>query len=564
MLAGTILATFAVAAPAAQAAGPISQIVRSKIGGDQYPLTDQNSANIEPTWSPDGSEVVFASNRDGTYHLYEVSSDGGEETQLTSGPWNDTHPAWSPDGTKIAFASDRAGNEDIYTMNADGSGIQRITGSPANDTQPAWSPDGSRIAFTSNRFGSFDIFTIGSDAHGLEQITGSAAYDAEPAWSPDGSRIAFVSNRYGSMDVFTVGEHGGGLERLTYSVADDTQPTWSPDGSSIAFTSDRSGYANVWVVPAGGGTAEPATSDQAIDVQPAWKPTGTAFAFSSGVAPPPSQADWGIYSASRGGLSGDQLIAQLQTDIGRQFSAERFYQNFSTFDVPTTDMTDLASRGALIYLNVNSFFVRDGHSSCAPWADVAAGRYDSLLTHFAQEIIAFDYPIDLGFNHEMTNDVPHHPVCGTPADYVRAYNHIHALFGSLGVTTVTWVWAPTASSFIHHTAERYVPAGYDVVGVDGYNRARRWRSPSYIFTAAHQFAVKHGKALLIGEIGCDEWPGLPYRKAFWIQSAAAMFQSWSDLQAIIWTNTGADGHRFWLDSSGPSLTMFRMASVHFR
>ena len=520
MLAGTILATFAVAAPAAQAAGPISQIVRSKIGGDQYPLTDQNSANIEPTWSPDGSEVVFASNRDGTYHLYEVSSDGGEETQLTSGPWNDTHPAWSPDGTKIAFASDRAGNEDIYTMNADGSGIQRITGSPASDTQPAW--------------------------------------------SPDGSRIAFVSNRYGSMDVFTVGEHGGGLERLTYSVADDTQPTWSPDGSSIAFTSDRSGYANVWVVPAGGGTAEPATSDQAIDVQPAWKPTGTAFAFSSGVAPPPSQADWGIYSASRGGLSGDQLIAQLQTDIGRQFSAERFYQNFSTFDVPTTDMTDLASRGALIYLNVNSFFVRDGHSSCAPWADVAAGRYDSLLTHFAQEIIAFDYPIDLGFNHEMTNDVPHHPVCGTPADYVRAYNHIHALFGSLGVTTVTWVWAPTASSFIHHTAERYVPAGYDVVGVDGYNRARRWRSPSYIFTAAHQFAVKHGKALLIGEIGCDEWPGLPYRKAFWIQSAAAMFQSWSDLQAIIWTNTGADGHRFWLDSSGPSLTMFRMASVHFR
>jgi hypothetical protein len=54
------------------------------------------------------------------------------------------------------------------------------------------------------------------------------------------------------------------------------------------------------------------------------------------------------------------------------------------------------------------------------------------------------------------------------------------------------------------------------------------------------------------------------RKARWLQAAANMFHTWANLQAIMWTNTGAKSHRFWLDSSAASLTLFRMAGVHFK
>jgi Tol biopolymer transport system component len=564
LLASVLVACAALGTSPASATTTPSQIVRSKIGGDSHPLTDQDAANIQPSWSPDGSHVVFASNSDGTYHLYEITGSGGDETQLTSGPWNDTHPVWSPDGTRIAFASDRAGNWNIYTMAADGTDVRQLTFCTAADIQPAWSPDGTRIVFASNRDGNFNIYTIGSDGTGLTRVTSNPAADIQPAWSPDGSTIAFVSTRYGSDDIFTITPRGYDLRRLTFTVAMDAQPAWSPDGSSIAFSSNRSGYVNVWVVPAGGGTVTQATNAQATEGQPSWRPSGRAIAFSSAPAAPPSTAAWGIFSAPRGGLSGDQMIANLESEIGRDFTGERIYQNLTTVTIPTPDMLDLASKGGLIYLNINSFFVRDGHSYCARWADVADGKYDAQLTRIAQEIIAFDYPIDLGFHHEMTNNNRHHPACGTPWDYVRAYNHIHALFDRLGVTIVTWVWAPTASSFIRHTAWRYVPASFDVVGVDGYNRAGYWRSPATIFSAAHQFALSHGKQLLIAEIGSDEWPGRPLAKAYWLQSAANLFHSWTDLQGIMWTNTGADGHRFWLDSSTAALTMFRIASVHFR
>ena len=50
--------------------------------------------------------------------------------------------AWSPDGTKIAFASDRDGNSEIYAMNADGTGVRRVTEDPSEDLEPAWSPSG--------------------------------------------------------------------------------------------------------------------------------------------------------------------------------------------------------------------------------------------------------------------------------------------------------------------------------------------------------------------------------------------------------------------------------------
>lgn len=61
---------------------------------------------------------------------------------LTNAESNNENPSWSPDGSKIVFMSDRDGNHEIYSMNADGSGQTRLTNSPGRDEFPAWSPDG--------------------------------------------------------------------------------------------------------------------------------------------------------------------------------------------------------------------------------------------------------------------------------------------------------------------------------------------------------------------------------------------------------------------------------------
>ena len=83
--------------------------------------------------------------------------------RLTDNNAWDIHPAWSPDGTRIAFATDRDGideNFEIYVMDADGSNQTRLTNNDAVDLLPAWSPDGTRIVFTSERDGNFEIYVI--------------------------------------------------------------------------------------------------------------------------------------------------------------------------------------------------------------------------------------------------------------------------------------------------------------------------------------------------------------------------------------------------------------------
>ncbi len=560
-----IIAAGATVAPPAGADDATTQIARTRAGGDGQTLTDGGATHVQPAWSPDGSTIAYDANPDGSYHLFVMNTDGGNQRQLTSGSWNDIQPAWSPDGSRIAFSSDRDGNYHIYTMASDGTDVRRVTSGPWNDIEPTWSPDGGRVGFASSRGRDWDIFTVATDGHALAELTWNAAADVQPAWSPDGGTMAFASNRGGSFDIYTIPAQGGPpMRRLTSSLASDTAPAWSQDGATLAFSSNRSGFPKVYSISATGGSMQQETDGATMDAQPSWKPTGDALAFAQLQAPTPADVFWGIYSAPRDGMSSDQVVEQLESEVGRQFTGERIYQNLTTAQVPTPDMERLASIGGYIYLNVNSFSVVNGRSVCARWADVAAGRYDARWTEIAQEIKDFGYTIHFGYHHEMTNDTAHHPVCGTAADYRRAYNHLHDLFTRLGVTNVQWVWAPTASAFITGVAWRYEPANYDVLAVDGYSRTYKWRTPAQIFVAAHRFAVARGKAMLIGEVGCDEYPRMPLRKALWIQSAADMFQGWGDLQAVLWTNTGAKNYRFWLDSSRPSLTLFTMAGARFK
>ena len=96
------------------------------------------SHGFNPHWAPDGSWIVFDSEKDGNTDIFIMDTKGGNVKRLTTDPAHDTDPCWSPDGKKIAFVSDRDQNNEIYVMNVDGTNQVNITNNPSDDRDPAW------------------------------------------------------------------------------------------------------------------------------------------------------------------------------------------------------------------------------------------------------------------------------------------------------------------------------------------------------------------------------------------------------------------------------------------
>ena len=165
-------------------------------GNNQQRLTDNDFYDTSPSWSPDGKRIAFISRRDGhfigdgglTYEIYVMDADGGNEQRLTNNRKSDTSPSWSPDGKQIIFASDRKGdgvNYEIYVMDADGGNEQRLTNNRVRDGAPSWSPDGERIVFVSNPDGkheNYEIYVMDNDGGNQQNLTNNPHRDSQPEW----------------------------------------------------------------------------------------------------------------------------------------------------------------------------------------------------------------------------------------------------------------------------------------------------------------------------------------------------------------------------------------------
>lgn len=168
-------------------------------------------ATLVPTMTatrvPLGGWLVFSSRRQDTsgdgmidesdgVHLYSLNLSTQELTQLTSGHYQDLHPAWSPDSSQVAFASNRDGNFELYVMNADGSEVKRLTNTPEDETKPRWAPDGTQMIYVQVRTGEAGLqekrlYQISATGDDMQKLT-DGPEDDDPDWSPDGRYLTFT------------------------------------------------------------------------------------------------------------------------------------------------------------------------------------------------------------------------------------------------------------------------------------------------------------------------------------------------------------------------------------
>ena len=294
---------------AEQAAAPtIDQLISLKRAGS-------------PAISPSGQWVAYtvreANWDDNNYHteIWLADAKTGDTRQLTShGKKSSTAPAWSPDGTKLAFASDREDKRQIYVIDPRGGEARKITSVEEGVGSFAWSPDGTAFAFTATdpktdadkerekTLGEFDVYGEGYRMSHLwvfdiaagkaRRLTSGAFTVGQFAWSPDGREIAFdhrvnpANASSETADISIVAAAGGAVRDLVTQPGADTGPVWSPDGKTIAFGSAMGkafSFLNsaIAIVPAAGGRVENISA--AFDENPSivdWTRGGLFFSAS--------------------------------------------------------------------------------------------------------------------------------------------------------------------------------------------------------------------------------------------------------------------------------------------
>jgi Tol biopolymer transport system component len=183
-------------------------------------LTKGIGALYAPELSPNGNRIVFTNNGNG---IWVMRTDGKNAHAISHK--DDIDPTWSPDGMRIAFASSRNGSRQLYVMDSDGSEVDQLTDLNNMGGRSSWSPDGTKIAFYRGPEGDHNIYIVDVNTKEVTRLT-SGGDNLGPSWSPDGNWIAFTSFRDGNNEIYIIHPDGKGLTRLTDSPTSDWQPRW--------------------------------------------------------------------------------------------------------------------------------------------------------------------------------------------------------------------------------------------------------------------------------------------------------------------------------------------------
>jgi Tol biopolymer transport system component len=193
-------------------------------------LVARSSFDGSPAWSPNGAQIAFRSVNVGPFgqfgRIFVINVDGTGLRQLSPDTPNYTYddgPTWSPNGSRIVFTR----NGVLQVINADGTGLAALPTGPGLAGYPAWSPDGTHIAYAAQDQNA-DLFIVNADGSNPVNLTPGLQQAQFPRWSPDGRRLVFARAINQVFQLFLIGADGTGEVKLSSTAASEGTPSWSP------------------------------------------------------------------------------------------------------------------------------------------------------------------------------------------------------------------------------------------------------------------------------------------------------------------------------------------------
>jgi len=264
--------------------------------------------------SPDGQRVAFSWNRTGAWEIYEMALryPGRAHTEalnearpLTSPPGGKFHPRYSPDGSQLAYALDLDGSESYHIAVCDLRSHQHrdLTRNITFSHQPnmSWSPDGRELAVLSDERGHFSLYRLSVDTEETRLLLAVEHPCWDARWSPDGNWIA-VEVEWHAQDrsIFLVNCSDGSSRQLRHNdeVLNALHPAWSPDGQTLAFCSDLTGWHRIGLHDIGSERIRWLEAESGEYAEPSWSPDGSRLVCVHTRGADTSLSVWDLASAA--------------------------------------------------------------------------------------------------------------------------------------------------------------------------------------------------------------------------------------------------------------------------
>jgi len=240
-------------------------------------LTDheelENTYNVAPAISPDGSRIAIFSNKSGPMAIYLISAEDGRFIKkIIQGERNSEFEelhilkpgiTWSEDSKKVAFAAKSGKSDALFIVDLKSGKRKKHRLNMEGIFRPAWRPGTNEIAFIGNNGISSDIYLFNLDSEKLTNLTKDWFTDDQISWYPDGNSILFISDRgnvletgiankpenhlFNQTDIYELNIESGIVERITDTPFNEMYPCISNDSNYLAFISDKSGINNIYL-----------------------------------------------------------------------------------------------------------------------------------------------------------------------------------------------------------------------------------------------------------------------------------------------------------------------------